>query len=144
MIDFYLRFKKHHKHPHKKDWEEERKYRISKWFTLGWGIFCIIIAEFASRMGSLIEAVNKYGSIFYGVILGIFLVAFYFKKIKGHAVFWSAVISEIIIITLFVLDSRNVIGLAFLWLNAIGALSVILIGLLIQKASPTEAGLKYS
>ena len=144
MVDFYLRFTKHHEHPSKKDWEEERKYRISRWFTLGWGIFCIIIAEFASRMGSLIEAVNKYGSIFYGVILGIFLVAFYFKNIKGNAVFWSAVISEILVIVLFVLDSNNIIGLAFLWLNVIGALAVIAIGWLIQKASPTEAGLKYS
>jgi len=78
------------------------------------------------------------------VILGIFLVAFYFKKIKGHAVFWAAVASEIIVVTLFILDSKNVIGLAFLWLNVIGALLVVLIGLVIQKASPTEAGLKYS
>jgi len=136
MVDFYLRFRKHHEHPQQKDWEEEKKYRMSKWFTLAWGIFCIIIAEFASRMGSLIEAVNKYGSIFYGVILGIFLVAFYFKKIKGHAVFWSAVITEIIVIILFVLDSKNIIGLAFLWLNVIGALTVVFISWLIQKGQP--------
>jgi Na+/proline symporter len=144
MIDFYLRFKKHHPHPQQKDWEEEKKYKMSRWLTLAWGIFCIIIAEFANRMGSLIEAVNVLGSLFYGVILGIFLVAFYCKKIKGNAVFWSAVVTELIVIVLFVLDTNNIIGLGFLWLNVVGALTVVLISFVIQKASPTEAGLKYS
>ena len=134
MIDFYLRFKKHHQHPGLSDYEEEKKYRISKWLTFGWGIFCIIIAEFANRMGSLIEAVNVLGSLFYGVILGIFLVAFYFKKISGTAVFWSAVISEAIVVTLFILDNNNIIGLGFLWLNVIGALAVIFIAILIERS----------
>ena len=84
-------------------------------------------------MGSLIEAVNILGSLFYGVILGIFLVAFYFKKISGTAVFISAVISEIFVVILFILDNSNVIGLGFLWLNVVGAVAVILLGLLFQK-----------
>ena len=88
-------------------------------------------------MGSLIEAVNVLGSLFYGVILGIFLVAFYCKKIGGNAVFISAIISEIIVVVLFILDSNNIIGLGFLWLNVVGALSVILFGFLFQKFQRT-------
>jgi SSS family solute:Na+ symporter len=132
MVDFYCRFKKHHPHAEPQDYDDEKKYKLSKWFTFGWGVFCIVIAEFANRMGSLIEAVNVLGSLFYGVILGIFLVAFYFKKVSGNAVFWSAIISEVIVVVLFILDNNNVIGLGFLWLNVVGAAAVVLIGLLIQ------------
>lgn len=139
MIDFYLRFKKHHRHPEPSDYEHEKRYRISKWLTFAWGVFCIIIAEFANRMGSLIEAVNILGSLFYGVILGIFLVAFYCRKIFGNAVFWASVISEAIVVALFVLDSKNIIGLGFLWLNVIGALAVLLISFIIQRLSPSTA-----
>lgn len=133
MIDFYLRFKKKHIHPEDKDAAEEKKYHQSRWATFGWGIFCIIIAQFSSSLGSLIEAVNVLGSIFYGVILGIFLVAFYFKSIKGNAVFLSAVISEIFVITLFFLDKYNIIGLGFLWLNVIGVAFVLLFSFIFQK-----------
>lgn len=139
MIDFYCRFKKHHPHAVASDYEDEKRYNLSKWFTFGWGVFCIIIAEFANRMGSLIEAVNVLGSLFYGVILGIFLVAFYFKKITGNAVFWSAIISELIVVALFILDSQNVIGLGFLWLNVVGAAAVVFIGLLIQSMQAKKA-----
>jgi hypothetical protein len=83
-------------------------------------------------MGSLIEAVNVLGSLFYGVILGIFLVAFYMKKIKGNAVFWGAIVSEIVVVLVFVLNKYNIIGIGFLWLNVIGALLVMLLGLLFQ------------
>lgn len=112
-------------------------YKISQWYTLGWGIFCIIISMFAYNIGnSLIEAVNIIGSLFYGVILGVFLVAFGIKYIKGHAVFYSAIISEILIIIIYKWDI-----VSFLWLNAIGAILVVVIGLMIQaitrqKASP--------
>jgi len=132
MVDFYCRFKKHHPHAEPQDYDDEKKYKLSKWFTFGWGVFCIVIAEFANRMGSLIEAVNVLGSLFYGVILGIFLVAFYFKKVSGNAVFWSAIISEVIVVVLFILDNNNVIGLGFLWLNVVGAAAVVLVGLLVQ------------
>ena len=141
MIDFYMRLKKHHQHPEISDYEDEKRYRISKWLTFGWGIFCIVIAEFANRMGSLIEAVNVLGSLFYGVILGIFLVAFYCKKIKGTAVFWSSVISEIIVVILFILDNNNVIGLGFLWLNVVGAVAVLCISFLVQRILPSSSSL---
>ncbi|MEP7319488.1 MAG: sodium:solute symporter [Panacibacter sp.] len=133
MIDFYFRFKKKHAHPDEKDIEELKKYNQSKWATFGWGIFCIAVAQFSSNLGSLIEAVNVYGSVFYGVILGIFLVAFYMKKIGGNAVFWSAVIGEIIVVLLFVLDNKGIIGLGFLWLTVIGAAAVIVLSLLADK-----------
>lgn len=133
MIDFYCRFKHHHAHPDQQDVDDEKKYKLSKWFTFAWGVFCIVVAQFSNRMGSLIEAVNILGSLFYGVILGIFLVAFYMKKIIGNAVFWAAVISELIVIVLFILDRYNIIGLGFLWFNVIGAALVILFAALFNR-----------
>ncbi len=106
---------------------ELQEYKISKWYTLAWGVFCIFVAQFATDMGSLIEAVNVLGSLFYGVILGIFLVAFFFKKVGGDATFWSAVITETIIILLFWKSD-----IAFLWLNVVGAMVLILLALLIN------------
>ncbi len=108
------------------------EYKQSKYYTLAWGIFCIITAEFVSGMGSLIEAVNVLGSLFYGVILGIFLVAFYIKKVKANAVFAAAIIGELIVIAFFLLDKYNIIGLGFLWLNVVGALAVVLLSAVFQ------------
>ncbi len=112
---------------------ESQDYRIAKIYTLLWGIFCIVVAMFAYNIGnSLIEAVNKLGSLFYGVVLGVFLVAFFFKKIRGNAVFWSAILGELGVITLFVLNEKKIIGLGFLWLNFIGAVAVIAIAWILQ------------
>ncbi len=108
------------------------EYKQSKYYTLAWGIFCIITAEFASGMGSLIEAVNVLGSLFYGVILGIFLVAFYIKRVKANAVFAAAIIGELVVIAFFLLDKYNIIGLGFLWLNVVGALAVVLLSVIFQ------------
>jgi solute:Na+ symporter, SSS family len=111
------------------DAQTELKY--SRLHTLAWGIFSIAIAMFATQMGSLIEAVNVLGSLFYGPILGIFLVAFYFKKINGPNVFVSAILSEIAVIAIYRFDI-----VSFLWLNVIGAAAVILfsaVGLLFNR-----------
>jgi len=132
VIDFHLRFKKSATDMPANFDDALSKYHISKYYTLAWGIFCIVIAEFVIGMGSLIEAVNVLGSLFYGVILGIFLVAFYMKQIKGNAVFWAAILSELVVILIFVLNKYNIIGISFLWLNVIGALLVMLLGLLFQ------------
>lgn len=127
VIDFHRRFLKTEADP-------DREYRVSKWYSFAWGVFCIIVAMFASNIGnSLIEAVNILGSLFYGTILGIFLVAFYAKSVKGRAVFWAAILAEILVIALFILEETNVIGLGFLWLNAIGALAVWLFAYVLQK-----------
>ena len=138
MIDFHLRFKKDHLRPDISDEEEERRYHLSRYYTLAWGIFSIIVAEFASGMGSLIEVVNIMGSLFYGVILGIFLVAFYVKNVKSNAVFIAAIIGELLVITVFFLDKYNIIGLGFLWLNVIGALTVVLLSWVLQKIMGTR------
>jgi SSS family solute:Na+ symporter len=92
--------------------------------TLGWGLFCICVAMFAAKLGSLIEAVNILGSLFYGTILGIFLVAFYVKRADGKAVFRAAVLTEITVIAVYACDI-----VSFLWLNVIGALMVVIVSL---------------
>lgn len=112
--------------------QSAREYKQSRYYTLAWGIFCIITAEFASGMGSLIEAVNVLGSLFYGVILGIFLVAFYLKQVKANAVFAAAILGECVVIACFLLDKYNIIGLGFLWLNVVGALVVVLLSVIFQ------------
>ncbi len=109
---------------------EAKQLSLGRWHTLAWGIFCIAVAMFATRMGSLIEAVNILGSLFYGTILGIFLVAFYIKKIKGNAVFVAALITELIVIAIYMADV-----ISFLWLNVIGALLVVLISSLLPAKS---------
>lgn len=110
---------------------------MSKWYTLGWGIFCIIVAMFTYNIGnSLIEAVNILGSLFYGVILGVFLVAFFFKKIRNsNAVFWGAIVAELVVLLVFILTKLNppLFKMGFLWLNPIGAFGVILFTLLFNK-----------
>ncbi len=105
--------------------------KASRWATIGWGLFCIFVAQFANRLGSLIEAVNILGSLFYGVILGIFLVAFYLPRIGGRATFFAAVLAEILVVLSWYLDLT-----AFLWLNVIGCGLVIGFALLLERALP--------
>lgn len=101
---------------------------VSRWATIGWGIFCIVVAQFANRLGSMIEAVNILGSLFYGVILGVFVVAFYVKSVGGKATFWAAIISEVLVVISWYLNLT-----AFLWLNVIGCLLVVMIAWLLQR-----------
>jgi solute:Na+ symporter, SSS family len=124
MVDFHLRLKGE-QYNRDNQLQSEKEYRLSQWYTLLWGVFCVITAEFVTGMGSLIEAVNVLGSLFYGVILGIFLVAFYMKKIQGQAVFLAAIVGELLVIVFFLLDRYNIIGLGFLWLNVLGTLAVV-------------------
>jgi len=109
--------------------------RVSRWWTLIWGIFCIAVAQFASELGSLIEAVNILGSLFYGVILGIFMVAFYIKRIGGNATFWAAVVSEVLVITVYQLQL-----VSFLWLNVIGCVLVVLLAGMIHLFEQRQPG----
>lgn len=97
----------------------------SKGFTIAWGLVALAFAAFASLFDNLIEAVNIVGSIFYGTILGIFVVAFFMKKVGGRSVFKAAVIAEIIVITIFVMDKFDLVNIAYLWLNLIGCLLVV-------------------
>ena len=106
---------------------EEHYLKMSKVFTAMWGLLAIIFAKMASQLDNLIQAVNILGSIFYGTILGIFVVAFYFKYIKANAVFWAAVLAECIVILTYLATD-----IAFLWLNPIGCLLVIFFGYVLQ------------
>ena len=126
IIDFHKRFSS-------RTLSVEKEYRLSRLYTLFWGIFCVAVAQLAYNIGnSLIEAVNVLGSLFYGVILGIFLVAFYRKRIGGHAVFISAVIVEIGVVILTVLSRKGIVPLSFLWFNVVGAVGVVLLSELLQ------------
>ena len=102
--------------------------KASKWFTVMWGIIAIIFASFGSLFENLIELVNIIGSIFYGTILGIFIVAFFFKNVKGNHVFYAACLSQI---TIFFIYGFTEIG--YLWLNFIGAILTILLSNIIKK-----------
>jgi SSS family solute:Na+ symporter len=126
IVDFHRRFSRAAIPP-------EREYRLSRWYTLLWGVFCVAMAQLAYNIGnSLIEAVNVLGSMFYGVILGIFLVAFYRKKTGARAVFISAVVVEISVIVLGVLGKRGIVPLGFLWLNVVGAVGLVLLSEVLQ------------
>ena len=120
MVDFHKKFTKH-------DITPEKEYQWSKWYTLAWGVFCIVVAMFTYNIGnSLIEAVNVLGSLFYGVILGVFLVAFFLRNIKsGRPVFWGALLAECLVLGVFFFAKLGD-KLSFLWLNPIGAFGVII------------------
>lgn len=107
----------------------------SRLFTLMWGVLAIIVALTASLFDNLIQLVNILGSLFYGSVLGVFLVAFFLKKIGGTAVFWGAVIGECIVLTLHFLTVLEIIELGYLWYNLIGCGAVILLSVLINEIS---------
>ncbi|MFK8059055.1 MAG: sodium:solute symporter [Polaribacter sp.] len=125
-IDLYKRNVKEEK-------SEEHFVKASKWFTLLWGIIAISVACIANLFENLIEMVNIIGSIFYGNVLGIFLLAFFIKFVKGNAVFIAAVITQIIIIYVFNQD-----WLPYLWLNLLGCVLVMGIAIILQIFIPTK------
>lgn len=96
-------------------------------FTLLWGLIAIGIASVANLFENLIQLVNIIGSIFYGNVLGIFLLAFFFKYIKGRAVFYGAIATQAIVIYGFLND-----WMSYLWLNVFGCLLVIVCAHLLQ------------
>ncbi len=120
-----------------KSWNfsESKELMISKLVTVFWAIFCVIVAFFANKLGSsMIELVNILGSWFYGIILGIFLVAFYSKKIGAQAIFYSAIISQVLIILTWKFDL-----VAYLWLNPIGCLLVFGFAWIFQQFMPPRS-----
>ena len=118
--------------------ENDRHYLMSsKYFTLLWGVLAILFATTASLFENLIQAVNLLGSLFYGTILGIFVVAFYFKNVKSNAVFYSAIFAEFIVILIHLLNEYNLaptwIEMGYLWYNVIGCLLVVFFSVIFQK-----------
>jgi len=127
VVDVYRKFSKNTP-------SEKAELNASKVSTVLWGLFCIFVAQYANQLGNMIEVVNVLGSLFYGIILGVFLVAFYFKNIGGTATFWAAVISQAIILGIgipqVILKKE---WIAYLWFNPIGCFLVIAIAWVLQK-----------
>lgn len=112
----------------------DKNYLIaSRLATVFWGLVCVLMALYASKVGNLLEYVNKLGSYIYGTILGVFVVAFYFKRIRGTSVFIAAILTEIAI---FILGNYKIV--AYLWLNAIGCFLVIIIAGIINLLIPEQ------
>ena len=119
VVDLYKRFR---------NTQEEKHYVwAGKAFTLLWGVIAIAFALVGNLFENLIQLVNIIGSLFYGTILGIFLIALFFKSIKANAVFFAALITEIIVLIIFNQDL-----VSFLWLNVIGAVLTVVTAIIIQ------------
>ena len=113
---------------------EKTYLKASKIFTFLWGLMAILFACFGNLFENLIQLINIIGSIFYGTILGIFLVGIFNSSVKGKAIFWAAIISEIFVISLFTWDK-----IGFLWLNLIGALATVFLSLFLQNILFSES-----
>jgi Na+/proline symporter len=124
--------------------ETDKHYmRVSQWLTAVWGLLAMLFAMFASLFENLIEAINIIGSLFYGSVLGIFMVAFFMRKIGAKAVFWAGVVGELAVIGIFLIDRYDItfslfnhvfaIKIAYLWLNLIGCVLVMLFAILFQN-----------
>jgi Na+/proline symporter len=115
-------------------WTARRELLVSRLVTLFWALFAVAFAEYASRLGTLVEAVNILGSLFYGTILGIFLAAFYLKRVGGTAVFVAALLAEAVVIACFKLTP-----IGFLWYNLIGCALVMGLALAFSALWPSPA-----
>jgi Na+/proline symporter len=124
VVDFYRRSLR-------KDASDAHYVRAAKWFTAGWGVLAVLFATFASLLDNLIQAVNILGSLFYGTILGIFLLAFSRRVVRGTAVFLAAIAAEAVVVGVFL--GTNV---SFLWYNVIGCACVMFFSGVLQMALP--------
>jgi Na+/proline symporter len=129
VIDIYRRFMK----PGQTD---VHYLAASKWLTGFWGLYAIVTAYYAQNLGSLVEAVNKLGSLFYGSMLGVFTLAFFFPRVGGAAAVIAVLAGEAVVFTTWSLTN-----MAFLWYNVIGCLVVIATGLLISVLKPQSTKL---
>ncbi len=127
MVDFYKRL-----FENKEKTNPTNDLKMSRIFTLIWGVVAIVFAFMAHLAENLIELVNIIGSLFYGTILGIFLVAFFLKQVKGKAVFIAAIITQIVIFSIEVLVRAGAFKLSYLMYNVIGCLLVMLLAFFIQ------------
>ncbi len=126
VIDIYRRLRRRN--------ASERHYlMVSKLATVFWGLYAISFAQFANHLGSLIEAVNIIGSLFYGTILGIFLIAFYFKRIRGNATFIAAITAELVVLACYIFTD-----IPYLWFNVIGCLVLISLAHLLTPFLPEK------
>jgi SSS family solute:Na+ symporter len=121
VIDIYKRLIR-------KSGSDNEYLQVSRAATVFWGVVCIAMALYAGKIGNLLEAVNILGSYIYGTILGVFLVAFYVKQVKGKAVFIAAILAEVAVVVIGQSDK-----IAYLWLNLIGCFLVVVLGIIIQR-----------
>ncbi|MEZ4983919.1 MAG: sodium:solute symporter [Saprospiraceae bacterium] len=131
VIDIYKRSVK-------KDATDEHYLKASRILTIVWGGIALFFALYADLFENLIQAVNMIGSVLYGSILGIFMVAFFQKKVGGNAVFIAALIAQTIVSILFVLDQKEIFPIGYLWLNPIGCLLVMVLAQGIQMGMKKE------
>jgi hypothetical protein len=122
LVDVYRRL-------FKRDGTDRHYLLMSRAFTLAWGLYAVLTAQIAGRMGSLIEAVNIVGSLFYGTILGIFLMAFSARarRVDGSSVFWGAALSQACVVL-----GYNAFQISYLWYNALGTFGVVAFACLIH------------
>jgi Na+/proline symporter len=123
-VDFY-------RHVIRRDATDAHYVTASKWFTALWGFVAIGFALFANLAENLIQATNIIGSIFYGVVLGLFLTAFFLKRIGGTAAFWAAVSSQLLVFALY-----STLNISYLWYNVIGCAACMLLGVTLQLFLP--------
>jgi SSS family transporter len=113
VIDLYQRSL----NPHASD---QHYLAAAKLFTIFWGVVAMLFAAFASQLDNLIQAVNILGSLFYGPLLGVFAVGFFLRRVRGTAVFWAVVASQLLVLAVFKYSN-----IGFLWYNVIGCASVV-------------------
>ena len=112
----------------------QREVWVGRIATFAWGCFAMAFAEYAARLGSLIEAVNILGSLFYGTILGIFITAFYIKRVRGGTAFYAALVAEVGVLACF-----KFTAISFLWYNLIGCAAVVLLAWAFSFFQPRQA-----
>lgn len=116
MVDIYRRFVR-------REAEDRHYLAVSRGLTVFWGGYAIVTALYAQNLGSLVEAVNRLGSLFYGTLLGVFVLAFFVPRARGTAAFWAMVFGEAV-----VLAAWQFTDVAFLWLNVLGCLCTVCFG----------------
>jgi Na+/proline symporter len=125
-IDFY-------RHLVKRQASDAHYVAASKWFTLFWGLVAIAFALFANLVENLIQAVNIVGSVFYPVVLALFIVAFFIKRVGGTAMFWGALAAQLLVLVLYFLHYRfPKLDFSYLWYNIIGCVVCVLFSLILQ------------
>ena len=114
---------------------DEQQVRVTRFATVGFGLLALGFAALFSLYDNLIQAINEIGSVFYGTLLGVFLVAFFVRWVHGTAVFIAALVAQAAILALFVLEKQGILHIAFLWYNLIAPGILVLLAMLIQAVS---------
>ncbi|MDE2663847.1 MAG: sodium:solute symporter [Gemmatimonadota bacterium] len=126
VIDFYRRYVK-------PEGTDAHYLLVSRLATLGWGGFAVLFALYAGRLGSLVEAVNEVGSIFYGALLGVFLLAFLVKRATAAGAFYGLIFAMLVVLAV-----SRFTEIAWLWYNVVGTLAVLAVGLALRRRGPEE------